>query len=115
MKINNPSSPISKNVAALQVYNADPGGSAFRDLNLSATIGARVALVNLRFYNPAGSATNFQLRTNGQTNNTYLYLPAAGSNAYGNLWQLTDALGIVEWLWATTTGVVEIYLHDYIY
>jgi len=88
----------------IEVFNGvSPAPSAFTDLDLSAVVGSRSALVILRLYNPDAVPRKFYVRQNGVA----FYGEGsfdAGVAPTATNWRYalgyTDAAGIVEWHYA---------------
>ena len=102
MTLNNPGSAPLFNIASTLVFNA-VAPVAWQDLDLSAVVGARKALVLLKFYNNSGDATaqQYKSRPNGFAD-TYNYGVSCTSTAIADaetcfLICYTDAAGLIEW------------------
>lgn len=94
-------------IADTQVYNA-AAPLAWTDLDLSAVVGARPALVLLRIDAPGGNR-NIGVRRNGDAIDYYITGTSAGGVAYGLdgaggsgipvvLLVATDTAGVIEWI-----------------
>lgn len=88
MKINNPGGGAELTVAETQVYNAN-APLAWTDLDLSAVVGARPALVLLKLWMDAGGDP-FAVRKNGDTDEFYI---AGATNAEGVACVLLNGAG----------------------
>ena len=118
MTLYNPGSAPLFNIAATSVFNG-VAPVAWQDLDLSAVVGARKALVLLLFYNNSGDATaqQYKTRPNGAATE-YNYGVSCTATSIGDgeaciLLCFTDAAGIVEWKAgnAKTTAIyIEVWL-----
>ena len=80
-----------------------PNPSAWTDLDLSAVVGARAALVMLRFYNANAGQSYVVTRPNGETeasetsSGTEPFHSYPKATEFTLLIALTDAAGVIEW------------------
>ena len=102
MTLNNPGSAPLFNIASTLAFNT-VAPIAWTDLDLSAVVGARKALVLLKFYNYSGdaSANQYKTRPNGDAG-TYNYGVSCTATTIGDgencfLLCYTDVAGIIEW------------------
>jgi len=88
------------------VHNAI-GPAAWTDLDLSAVVGSRKALVVIRSLNGSGGNSHIYSRTNGDTLNKTDGISIVLSQLSGRddlLVVYTDASGIIEWYVSNVAG-----------
>ena len=101
-----------------QVFAANtPGASAWTDLDLSAVVGARNALVVLRWQCAQGNAATF-FRRRGDTDDQYMAAPTMAIGAsglrvdtagvFGTVVVPTDSGGWIEWKSSAVTQACTI-------
>ena len=114
-EVSNP--PVVVHFPGTQVHNAI-GPVAWTDLDLSAVVGARKALVYLRCLNGTGFNAIITLRPNGDGGAWIggVVRTQVVDTGVAALLVYTDAAGIIEWYtdivagtWAIT---VEVYAHE---
>jgi len=87
------------------VYNG-AAPTSWTDLNLSAYVGSRWALVLLQIENNGGSDTNYRFRMNGSSSEQYPNANDVGgvfgckcdtTQEHNYVWCMTDSSGKIEW------------------
>ena len=104
MNISGPGAPVWHVVNAEAFNGTSPAVAAWTDLDLSAIVGARSALVILKAYNPNAAVKHFVFRPNGETelvnySSHLMGIYQASALGFGSVLCYTDDAGILEWMY----------------
>lgn len=111
--LSNPIDPGAKLVVAeTEVFAVAAAPTSFTDLDLSAVVGAKFALVLLKINRDGATGRDYGFRRNGETEfDAVSYIMGAfacnsgGTYKFGMVLVYTDAAGIVEWMSDSTDAV----------